>query len=352
MMGNPLLLGVLLLTMGGLAGGSFYVPFGKVKAWAWETYWLTMGVVAWATVPLLVAWITVPNLLQVFLDSPLQSIAWAYLFGAMWGVGAVTFGLTMRYLGISLGMAIVVGLVAAFGTLVPPIVDGQFGDLLVTASGLTVLAGVAVCVAGIGICGYSGMRKERELTEEQKKATIAEFALIKGFVVAIVCGLMSASIVYGINAGKPIAQVAVGLGTPSVYQNNPTFVVVLAGGFTVNSAYCLVLSLRNRSIHEYVTRRGAILLANYALVLLAGVLWYGQLFFYGMGTTKMGEYGFAAWSIQTALVIVFSNLWGIALKEWKGVSPRTLLFLSGGILVLVLSVTIIGAGSYLATTEK
>jgi L-rhamnose-H+ transport protein len=348
---NPIL-GVLLLTLGGVGGGSFYVPFGKVRQWSWETHWMIMGVPAWVVMPWLVAWLTVPHLPEVLSNSPVQILGRAYLFGAMWGIGAATFGLTMRYLGISLGMAIVVGLCAAFGTLIPPLVDGKFAGLLVSLSGLTVLLGVVVCLLGIAVCGRAGFRKERELTDQQKRATIKEFALVKGFVVATVSGVMSACMVFGINAGEPIGRVAVELGVSSVYQNAPTLILVLAGGFTVNSLCCLTLNLKNRSIHEYVSRSGSVLLANYLLVALAGIVWYSQIFLYGMGTTKMGEYAFSSWSLITAVGITVSTLWGLALKEWKGVSTRTLLVLWSGILILILSALIMGAGSYLKTMES
>lgn len=349
MTANPSL-GVLILCVGGLLGGSFYVPFSKLRGWSWETHWLAMGVVAWVAMPVLVVWYTVPNPLAVLAQSPWQSIVLAYLFGAMWGVGAATFGLTMRYLGISLGMAVVVGLCAAFGTIIPPIVDGQFTSLLTTQSGLTVLWGVAVCLAGIAVCGWAGIRKERELTDQQKEESIKEFALIKGFVVATISGVMSACMVYGINAGKPIAQVAVDLGASSIYQNNLTLVVVLAGGFTVNTGYCFALNLRNCSIRQYVTPPGAILLSNYALVILAGIVWYSQISLYGMGTTKMGEYAFSSWSLMTAVCVTVSTLWGLVLKEWNGVSRRTLATLWAGILVLVLSTIVMGAANYMKAT--
>jgi L-rhamnose-H+ transport protein len=267
----------------------------------------------------------------------------------MWGVGAVTFGLCVRYLGISLGMTVVVGLCAAFGTLIPPVVDGQFGQLLVTLPGLTILCGVFLCLLGIVFCGWAGTCKENELTEQQKQESIKEFALVKGFVMATVSGVMSAGMAYAIHAGRPIAQVAIAEGAPDTYQNNPVFVVALAGGFAVNAVFCLVLSIRNRSTPEYVMGPGILLLTNYLLVALAGILWYSQLLFLGMGTTTMGEYAFAAWSILTALMMVTSMCWGLVLKEWKGVSSRTLLLVWSGIALLVLSVMVIGAGSHLGT---
>lgn len=346
---NPLL-GVLMLLVGGAATGSFYVPFGKVKQWSWESYWLAMGAVSWAVVPILVAWVTVPGLVEILCKSPSRGLVLAYLFGAMWGVGAITFGLTVRYLGISLGMAIVIGLSAVLGTLVPPIVEGRFVELLSTSSGLTVLLGVLVCAAGIVICGYSGIRKENELTDQQKKEAVKEFDLIKGFVVAIVSGVMSAGLAYGVTGGQPIAETAQEMGVSGVYQNNPVLVVVLGGGFTVNLFWCLALNIRNRSTHQYWTGPGSLLLANYFFVILAGVLWYLGMFLYGTSITKMGDYAFSCWSSFTAFGIIFSTLWGLFLKEWNGVKRRTLWLLWSGVLVLILSTIVTGVGSFLATT--
>ena len=348
---NPMF-GVFLAAIAGVMGGSFYVPFGRVKQWSWETYWMIMGVASWVILPALAAWLTVPRLPEVFANSPVKSLVLAYLFGAMWGVGAVTFGLTMRYLGISLGMALVVGLSTAFATLVPPLVDGQFGNLLITQSGVTVLLGVVVCLVGTAVCGYAGVCKEHELTDEQKAVSIKDFALVKGFVVATISGMTSAGAIYGINAGRPIAQVAVDLGAPDAYQNNPVLMIVLVGGFTVNSLWCLVLGIKNRSVRQYVAGSGAVLLTNYSLVALAAVLWYGQMFLYGMSRTKMGVYDFASWSIVTAFLITCSTLWGLALKEWKGVSRRTVSLLWSGMLVLIFSAIVTGTGGYLAKTES
>jgi len=217
---------------------------------------------------------------------------------------------------------------------------------------LTVLLGVGVCLAGIAMCGYAGVRKERELTETQKRDSVGEFALVKGFLMAGISGITSAGMVYGIHAGRPIAQVAVDAGTHVLHQNSAVFVVVLAGGFAVNGIYCLALGMANRSLGQYVAGRAGTLLANYGLVALAGILWYVQFLFYGMGTTKMGQYAFSSWSLQTAVTLVFSTLWGLGLKEWKGTHPRTLTLVWGSIVVLVLSTVVIGAGNYLEGLAK
>ena len=370
-------LGVLLHAVGGLAAGSFYIPFRKVKAWSWESYWLIQGVLAWLVMPWLAALATTPNLWRVlttcYTESP-ESLVTAYVFGVLWGIGGLTFGLSMRYLGMSLGYATALGFCAAVGTLVPPIMhDGfpaafstwlcawplnwqsfpPFLDVLFPAnllgtSGLLVLGGVAVCLAGIAVCGYAGIRKERELTEEQTKATIKEFSLVKGFAVAIFAGVMSACMALGIDAGKPIADAAVKAGALEIFKNNPVFIVVMAGGFTTNFIWCLILNLKNRSIGDYLSSSPGRLTSNYVFAGLAGAIWYGQFFFFGMGKTQMGRYDFSSWTIHMAFIIVFSSLWGIYFMEWKGVGRRTMSLVWTGIVILILSTVVIGIGNTLA----
>ena len=344
---NPLL-GVFLHFLGGVAAGSFYVPFCKVKKWSWESYWLVMCFVAYLVAPCIVAWLTVPDLFEVFAESDLKRVLLVYGFGALWGVGGLTFGLTLRYLGVSLGMAISLGLCIALGTLIPPIYNHKFGELLYTGPGRTVLLGVVVCLVGTAMCGYAGIRKERELTDEEKKEGVKEFSLLKGFVMALIAGAMSASMAFGMERGHVIAEKAVELGVSDIFKNNPVLVLVMAGNFTTNLIWCLALNLKNRSIGDYVSGAPRLLLVNYLFVGLAGILAYSEFFWYGMGTTKMGEYDFSSWAIHLAFVIIISNLWGIFLKEWKGVRLGTWLFLWGAIVVLILSTAVIGLGTYLA----
>ncbi len=340
---NPFL-GVLLHGIGGVAHGTFYAPLHKVKRWSWESGWLVQGVAAWVAAPWVVAAALGTRPLDALLQSPPRSLLLSYLFGAMWGFGSLTFGLTMRYLGMSLGMAVAQGFCATFGTLIPPLVAGQFERLCTTPSGLTVLGGVLVCLFGIAQCGLAGMRKERELTEEQKKEGIREFALVKGFLVAVFSGIMSAGFAYGINAGQPIARKAAELGAADLFKNSPVFIMVMGGGFTVNFVWCLILNVRNRSLRDYVSGPAF----NYLFAAAAGVTWYTGFFFYGMGTTQMGKYDFSSWSIHLAFVIVFSTLCGILLKEWKGVSRRTAWLVTAGIVVLLLSTLVTALGNFMA----
>jgi L-rhamnose-H+ transport protein len=214
------------------------------------------------------------------------------------------------------------------------------------------LAGIAVCLGGIAICGWAGVSKEKELPDEKKKETIKEFNFAKGLWVAIFAGVMSACMEFGITAGKPIADLAVEKGVSSLWQYNAVFVCVLAGGFTTNFIWCVFLNIKNRTYSDYLKKGSVTQIFNYVFSALAGVTWYFQFMFYGMGKSKMGEYDFSSWTIHMAFIIVFSNIWGLIFREWKGSSRRTHRIILLGILVLILSTVVVGLGSYLKTQGK
>jgi L-rhamnose-H+ transport protein len=384
---NPLL-GVFFHWLGGLASGSFYVPFRRVKSWAWETYWLVGGFFSWIIVPGILASVMTSDLGRVLHEAPTSSIFWTYAFGVLWGLGGLTFGLTMRYLGMSLGMAVALGYTAAFGTLMPPIFRGQFvTEVLGTRSGLVILAGVGICLLGIVFAGAAGMSKEKEMSEEQKRAAIKEFDLKKGLLVATFSGVMSACFAYGLAAGDPIKALTLRHGTPTLWQGLPVLVVLLLGGFTTNFIWCVLLNIRNHTGHEYFSSaiRGKIparadepilenvtdapaeemavaaasaqqpssrapMLSNYFFSALAGTTWYMQFFFYTMGETQMGRYKFSSWTLHMASIMIFSTLWGIALKEWKGAGLRTKWMVALSLFVLVTSTIVVGYGNFLGAS--
>ncbi len=254
-MGSNPFLGVVFHWLGGLAAGSFYVPYRRVRGWAWEVYWLVGGVFSWIVAPWVMASINSNDLLQVMREAPPSSLGWGYFWGVMWGIGGLTFGLSMRYLGLSLGMGVALGYCAAFGTLLPPIFHGEFaGKVLGTESGRIVLAGVGICLAGIALAGFAGRSKEREMTEDQKRATISEFNFAKGILVATFAGIMSACMAYGLDAAQPLAELSARHGTPALWTGLPKLCVVLLGGFTTNFVWCLVLSVKNRTGAQYLSR--------------------------------------------------------------------------------------------------
>jgi L-rhamnose-H+ transport protein len=347
---NPFL-GVVLHAIGGLAAGSFYIPYKRVRGWAWESYWLVGGAFSWIVAPWIGATLTCPDVLGVLGSAPTGSILWCYLFGVLWGVGGLTFGLSMRYLGLSLGYALSLGFCATFGTVVPPLFQGGSGDLFGTMSGRMTLGGVLVCLMGIAICGMAGMRKEREVPAEEKKSSVSEFSLVKGVWVAVFAGIMSACMAFAFAAGKPIAAMALEKGAPPLFQNFPVLIIALAGGFTTNLIWCSALNIRNGSWRDYTRAEPGCLWPNYLFSALAGIVWYLQFFFYGMGTTKMGKYDFSSWTIHMAFIIVFSNLWGLHFHEWRGSSKATRRFVFAGIAALVLSTIVVGLGNYLAKTR-
>jgi len=384
---NPAL-GVFFHWLGGLASASFYVPYRGVKHWAWETYWLVGGFFSWIIAPWILALTMTHDLMRVLHEAPASSLFWAYVFGVLWGLGGLTFGLTMRYLGMSLGMAMVLGYTAAFGTLMPPIFRGVFAsEVLGTHSGLVILGGVAVCLLGIAVAGAAGVSKEREMSTEQKREAIKEFDLKKGLIVATFSGVMSACFAYGLAAGDPIKALTIQHGTPTLWQGLPVLVVVLAGGFTTNFIWCIILNVRNRTGYQYFASEiralparneehileaatdapaeemavaiavaqdkevRAPMLANYLFSALAGTTWYMQFFFYTMGETQMGRYKFSSWTLHMASIIIFSTLWGIALHEWKGAGVRTRLLVALSLLVLVSSTVIVGYGNYVGASH-
>lgn len=341
--------GIMLHAIGGLAAASFYIPYKKVKAWSWETYWLAGGFFSWIIAPWLLAMIILPQTPQILAAVPLKTLLTTWLFGVMWGVGGLTFGLSMRYLGIALGYAIALGLCAAFGTLVPPMVSGELFEMAKTSSGQVILLGVFVCLGGIALSGKAGISKEKELSAEQKKETVGEFNFGKGVIVAILAGLMSAAMAYGFAAGKPISDIAIEKNSPELWQNLPVLIVVLFGGFVTNCVWCLYLIFKNKKAGDFfapvLQGERVPRLSNYIFCAIAGVTWYLQFFFYGMGTTQMGRFEFSSWTLHMASIIIFSTLWGIFLKEWKGTGRATKKWIAAGLLVLILSTVIIGIGS-------
>ena len=360
-MNNPFL-GVVYHWSGGLAAASFYIPYRRVKRWAWETYWLAGGVFSWIVAPWVMAWLLVPDVPGAIRATPPRSLLWAFVFGALWGLGGLTFGLAVRYLGIALGVAVALGLCNAFGTLVPPIVSGDFAAIAGSRSGQVILAGIAVSLVGIAVSGLAGVSKERELSAAEKQAAVPEFDFAKGMLVATFCGIMSACFAYGLAAGAPLAQVTraqlLASNRSDLWQNLPVLIVVLAGGFITNFVWCVILNVRNRTSHQYFNLRGsageepAPLLNNYAFSALAGVVWYLQFFFYSMGETQMGRYGFSSWTLHMASIIIFSTLWGIALEEWRGTRARTHRLIATGLTLLIASTLIVGYGNYIKSAAS
>jgi L-rhamnose-H+ transport protein len=379
---NPLI-GVIYHWIGGLASASNFIPFRPIKRWSWEIYWIIQGFAAWIVAPILFASLLLPDLPAVLRAAPCTILWHTAIWGALWGIGGLTFGLAIRYLGIALGYAIALGFCTAFGTLMPPIFNGQFGVISHQPGGQVILIGVAICLVAIAVNGLAGYSKEREVPAEEKAALgERDYSFGKGLAVAVFAGIMSSCFAYGLTAGSGIAVIAHAQllyhGRADLWQNLPVLVVVLWGGFFSNFIWSAVLIFRNHSAGQFLGAAGTnpmaasfvigdtpadadsrnlasevrlrprTLINNYLLASLAGVIWYFQFFFYSMGQTRMGKYDFSSWTLHMASIIIFATLWGIALKEWKDTSKRTKLLVSSGLFLLVASTFVVGYGNYLA----
>jgi len=357
MMGANPLLGVFFHWLGGLSSASFYVPYKQIRRWSWEVFWIVGGIFSWVIAPWIMAGIQTHDLIQVVAETPRDTLFWCWFWGAMWGLGGLTFGLTMRYLGLSLGMAVALGLTTVIGTMGPPIFHGTLGALASATSGRVTLGGIAVTLLGILVVAKAGQAKEREASPDVIAQGVAEFDLRRGLAIATFSGIMSGCFAWGLDAGQPIRAATLAHGTSPLWQGLPVLCVVLAGGLTTNLVWCAWLIARNGTFGELFGRPGKAadadgapppLLRNYALAALGGTLWYFQFFFYTMGESQMGRFGFSSWTLHMASIILFSTLWGFALKEWAAASRRTRAYVWAGIGLLVGSTVIIGIGNMLA----
>ncbi|MCD7962366.1 MAG: L-rhamnose/proton symporter RhaT [Rikenellaceae bacterium] len=334
------LLGLLIIAIGSFGQSSSYVPIKKVKEWSWENFWLVQGIFAWLGFPLIGALIATSqggSLGELYGTDGGATIK-AIIYGVLWGVGGLTFGLSMRYLGVALGQSISLGTCSAFGTLLPAIFAG---DNLFSGQGLILLVGVCITLAGIAVIGYAGSLRAKNMTEEEKKAAIKDFALTKGLLVALLAGVMSACFALGLDAATPIKEKAIALGIQPLFAGLPTILLVTMGGFITNAVYCIFQNVKNKTGEEYFGVPSGVLVNNILFCCLAGVLWYSQFFGLEMGKSCFVDSPVLlafSWSILMALNVTFSNVWGIILKEWKGCSTKTLAVLIIGLLILVFSV--------------
>lgn len=354
------ILGILFHFAGGFASGSFYMPYKKVKGWSWESLWIVGGLFSWLIVPPLAAWLTIPDFFDIITSSEPSVVGSTYFMGLLWGIGGLTYGLGVRYLGVALGSSIILGLCSFFGAIVPSVYyyfnpqEGKdtIADLFGTAWGQMVMAGLFLCIIGIAICGKAGKMKDNDISHSHKDASGTEYYFVKGLIVAVISGILSACFSFGIESGTSMGIVAndnwkaanPGAGE-FLFRNNVIFVVILWGGLTTNLIWCLILNAKNKTFGDY-TNKQVPLTKNYLLCALAGTTWFLQFFFYGMGESKMGN-GASSWILHMSFIILVANMWGILSKEWKGVRKKTTTTILIGILTIIASVVIVGIGNSL-----
>lgn len=335
-----IIIGLLIIAIGAFCQSSCYVPINKIKDWSWESYWIIQGVFAWLVLPFLGALLAVPtgeSLFGLFASAPSSSFWMTILFGVLWGVGGLTFGLSMRYLGVALGQSIALGTCAGLGTIMGPVLLNIFFPELDALKSLTftVLLGVIVTLTGIAIIGVAGSMKSASLSEEEKKTAVKDFNFPKGLAIALLAGFMSGCFNVGLEFGKDINF---GELTNPMFRTLPATFLVTLGGFVTNAIYCFYQNQKNKTWGDY--KKGNVWGNNLLFCLLAGALWYSQFFGLSLGRSFFetgGTMDVLSFCILMALNVVFSNVWGIILKEWKGCSKKTIAVLLCGIVVLVFS---------------
>ena len=335
-----ILLGLIIIAVGAFCQSSSYVPINKIRSWSWESYWIVQGVFAWLVLPFLGMMLAVPSghtISELFSSTSTVNILMTIFFGALWGIGGLTFGLSMRYLGVALGQSIALGTCAGLGTIMGPVLLDCFFPEQNALSRLTlaVIIGVIATLAGIAVIGVAGKMKADSLSEEQKQESVKDFNFPKGIVIALLSGFMSGCFNVGLEFGKDINF---GDLTPDMFKSLPATFLVTLGGFVTNAVYCFWQNHRNGTWGDY--RNGSVWANNLFFCVLAGALWYSQFFGLSLGKgflTSSETLTTLSFCILMALNVTFSNVWGIILKEWKGCSRKTIAVLIVGIAILIVS---------------
>jgi len=343
---NPLL-GVATHAVGAFFAANCYAPQKKVRRWSWQSYFLTQAAFCWFLLPILGAALTIPHLGTVLAEAPKSAMLTSYLLGMAYGIGGMSFNISIRYIGFSLTYAIAVGLSSVLGTLIPSLVRGTLLTTFSKSGSGWVLAGLVVGTLGIALCGAAGRLKEKHLPTADGKN---EFSLMKGLLLSLLAGVLSAVYGFALEAGEPIADVATQYGA-GVWRGNVTYLFANTGAFVTTAIYCLYLHARHRTLGELIELPAgpekAWLPLNFAMAALTGLLWYGQFFFYNLGHVRMGTFKFTSWAIHMITLVLFSNLTGIVFREWKGCRSSTKATITFALAVLTLAILAMTYGNYL-----
>jgi L-rhamnose-H+ transport protein len=328
--------------VGAASAASFYAPIGKVKKWSWETTWAVAGFFSWILLPIGISLFLLPDFHGFYASLNPGTALRVALFGAMWGVGNVSYGLTMRHLGLALGIGVAIGVTLVVGTLVPPMMHGQFLSLFQTTGGLWSLAGVVVAVLGIAIVSYAGHQKEVQLASETR-----EFNVLLGLSLAVMCGIFSSGFSFALDAATPIRAAALRLGVNPLYARLPSYVLIMGGGAVVNMSYCFIRLAfkKDLSLRADLNHPGGTLLKNASMAATGGIMWYLQFFFYAWGEANIPpSSAFVNWMLHMSGYVLFGGLIGLALGEWVGVGKRPIRLLWAGIVVIILAANMVGIG--------
>ena len=328
--------------VGAASAASFYAPIEKVKKWSWETTWAVAGIFSWILLPVTVSLILLPDFHGFYAGLATGVVAKTFLFGCMWGIGNVNYGLTMRYLGMSLGIGVAIGVTLVVGTLVPPIMHGQLGYLFTSRSGLFTMCGIGLALIGIAVVSWAGHQKEQRLGQRAE-----EFNLNKGLMLAVMCGIFSSGMSFAIDAAKPIAAAAQHVGVKPLYAALPSYVIIMGGGALVNFAYCFTrLAYRKDiSLRKDLSQTRSTLLLNSCMAASGGIMWYFQFFFYAWGAANIPVHlSFVNWMLHMSGYVLFGGIVGLALGEWRGASGLPVQLLWSGMVIIIAAANLVGLG--------
>jgi L-rhamnose-H+ transport protein len=293
---------------------------------------------------------TIPELGKVLNEAPQDAMWKTFVLGMAYGIGGTAFGMAIRHVGFSLTYAIAVGISCVLGTLLPPLVNRQLSSIIQSEGSGWILAGILLGAIGIIFCGIAGRMKELDILKAKKEKE--SFSLAKGLPLCLLAGILSAVYGFSIDQGHPIAQVAAKYGAGH-FQGNVIYIFSNTGAFLTTLFYCLYLHKKQKTFKEYTashTTKESFLSLNYLMAIFTGLLWYAQFFFYGLGHVRMGNYKFTSWAIHMIMLVIFSTIAGILMREWAGCSNRTVKMLVVALIVLVGAVLILTYGNYLSDT--
>jgi L-rhamnose-H+ transport protein len=333
---NTLVSGALLVVVGGAMNGSFSVPMKLQRNWPFANSWLVYSFVGLLLIPIALAVYSVPHLLAAYAAASPGALALTALFGLGWGIGSVLFGLGISRLGIALGFAIILGLTAALGALIPLLVLTP--QHLRTAQGTGVMVGLGVVLVGIALCARAGGLKNPEPLQGRTSSYRA------GLLICLASGVLSSMLNLALAFGAPIAESAVRNGASAAGGQNAVWALAVGAGALVNIGYTLALLFRGRGWSAY---RGAGNARSWVAAATMGILWMLGVVVYGAGVSSMGALGvIIGWPLFMATVIVTSNVWGFATAEWRGARPAAVAYNIAGVIVLIVAILVISrAGS-------
>jgi len=326
-------IGLFLLLCAGFAQGTFGLGMKKQAPLKWESFWFIYSLMGMVLVPLIWGLLSSDVFFQSIAATQWQTIVKALLLGFLWGIGGIMFGLSVKLVGVSITMGVVMGLAGGLGALIPLLgIAGVTSD----PSFPYVLIGVGIMLAGVWLTALSGVKREKEQNVQQQGENKN---LKKGIILVVATGVLSSLLNIGFEAAEPIRSEAIRLGASPEGSSLPARAVVVFGGFLMNAGYAVWLLFRNRTWGDLLlfgasAPKGALKAAGWANI--TGILWFLPLGLAGIVAASLGSMGNAiTWPVMLGLSLIFGNLWGYLSGEWKGAKRSFGLMIFSAVVLIV-----------------